>query len=104
MNDKLLRQEELSNDVAAVYHELRTHIDRIEGEMRARFEHGEARMTRIETLLTTNNSATEEVREIVVLGKSFFKVLGYIGNAVKWLVGLGAAVGGAWTAWHNWSK
>lgn len=104
MSDKLLRQEELSQDAAAVYRELRTHIDRIEGEMRSRFEHGEARMTRIETLLTTNNSATEEVREIVVLGKSFFKVLGHIGNAIKWAVGLGAAIGGAWMAFKDWAK
>jgi hypothetical protein len=104
MNDKLLRQEELSRDAAEVYRELRTHMDVIEAEMRSRFEHGEARMGRIESLLAANNTVTEEVREIVVLGKSFFKVLGYIGNAVKWVVGLGAAVGGAWTAWHNWGK
>jgi hypothetical protein len=104
MSDKLLRQEELSHDAAAVYRELRTHIDRIEGEMRVRFEQGEARMTRIETLLATNNTATEEVREIVVLGKSFFKVLGHIGNAIKWCIGLGVAGGAAWTAFKDWAK
>lgn len=103
-NDKILRQEELSPDTAAVYRELRTHIDRIEGEMRSRFESGESRMTRIESLLATNTTATEEVREIVVMGRSFFKVLYLIGNAVKWCIGLGAAVVVAWHSFKDWFK
>jgi hypothetical protein len=62
----------------------------------------EDRTSRIELTLAQNSSATNEVLEIVTLARGFFRVLGAIGGGVKWLLGIGAAVGATWTAWHNW--
>ena len=62
-------------------------------------EAGDRRMTSMEGDIKgiredTNASkeATQEVLEIVTMGKGFFKVLGHIGSVLKWLLGLGAAI------------
>lgn len=76
----------------------------VENRMEARFDAGVERMGRIEQLLADNNSATAEVRDIVVMGKSFFKVMGYMGAGIKWAISVGAAIAGAYYAWLNWLR
>jgi hypothetical protein len=66
-----------------------------------RLTRGDHRMGTIESELAANTAATREVLEIVTLGKSFFKVLGHIGNAVKWVLGIATAVGAAYAAWKQ---
>ena len=66
-----------------------------------RLSKGDARMGTIEEDLAANTAATREVLEIVTMGKSFFKVLGHIGNAVKWFLGIAASVGAAYAAWKQ---
>lgn len=66
-----------------------------------RLTRGDARMGTIETELAANTAATQEVLEIVSMGKGFFKVLGHIGNAVKWTLGIATAVGAAWATWKH---
>lgn len=57
------------------------------GEIESQLEEGTQRMERIEAKLN-------EVYEIVVVAKGFFKVLGVIGKVVKWLMLIGGfAVG-----------
>jgi hypothetical protein len=51
---------------------------------------------------------TSEILEIVTLAKSFFKVLGWIGDKLKPLVGLSIAisaiVGVIWASGAKWGK
>jgi len=53
-----------------------------------RFADGSDRMTRIESKIDANSADTSEVLDILRLGKSFFRILGILGDVVKW----GAAV------------
>jgi hypothetical protein len=52
--------------------------------MEERLARGDSRMGALERNLAANTSATEEVLEIVRMGKGFFAVLGKIGIFVKW--------------------
>lgn len=53
--------------------------------MHQRLEEGDARMQRIEESIA-------EILDIVQAAKGFFKVLGIIGAAVKWLIGIGTTL------------
>jgi hypothetical protein len=66
-----------------------------------RLASGDERMGKIEKDLAENTAATREVLEIISVGRSFFVVLGHIGNGVKYVAALGAAIGGAWAAWKH---
>ena len=66
-----------------------------------RLDRGDKRMGNIESDLAQNTAATNEVLEIVRMGKSFFKVCGHIGNAIKWALGIATAIGAAWAAWKH---
>ena len=60
-------------------------------EIESQLDHWHERMERIEKKL-------DEVYEIVAAAKGFFKVLGVIGTAVKWMMLVGAACAAAWAA------
>jgi glutamine synthetase type III len=77
-------------------------ITAIEQRMEARFDAGNERMSRIETMLAENSASTEEVREIVVMGKSLFKFAGHLGNGIKWTASVGAAIAAIWYATKEW--
>lgn len=53
-----------------------------------RFADGSARMGRIEKALAENTAATTEIRDILQLGKAFFRLADLFGKLVKW----GAAI------------
>ena len=74
---------------------LEARVATIEGQLAA----GAARMTRHEKLLLENTTATQEVLAIVTTAKGFFRVLGLIGEGVKWLSALGTAAAALWVAW-----
>lgn len=65
-------------------------------QMQVQLKEGDSRMGQIEADLKTNTAATNEVLEIVRMGRSFFKVLGWIGKGVKWIAGMVTAIGGIW--------
>lgn len=46
--------------------------------------------------LSANSALTAEIHEWVGAGKGFFKVLGWIGKAVRWLISMAAVVGAAY--------
>jgi hypothetical protein len=51
-----------------------------------------------------NSADTAEILEIVTLGKSFFKVLGWIGEKIKTILAIGGAIG-AFVLWIKaWPK
>ena len=66
-----------------------------------RLDRGDNRMGSIESDLAANTAATREVLEIVTMGRSFFKVIGHIGNLVKWVLGGAAAFATAYAAWKQ---
>ena len=66
-----------------------------------RLDRGDARMGRIETSLAENTKATQEVLEIIRMGRSFFKVCGNIGNVIKWIASIAAGLGAAYAAWKH---
>ena len=64
--------------------------------MQQRLDKGDKRMGNIEADLSINTAATNEVLEIVRMGKSFFKVVGWLGKGVKWTASIVAAIGSMW--------
>ena len=87
-----------------------------------RFTDGTARMLRIEesieslkTVQSTierkidaNTAKTEiaaasttEILDILTLGKSFFRIAGYFGTAVKWGLGIATAIVAFWITLHT---
>ncbi len=69
-----------------------------------RLNDGEGRMRRIEDKLTANCIDTAEVLDILRLGKSFFRLAGYLSNIVKWVAGIGTATLLFWYAIKDWPK
>jgi hypothetical protein len=63
-----------------------------------RLDRGSDRMKAIELELRDNTATTKEVRELLELGRSGLKALGWFGKAVKWIGGLFAAGGAIWSA------
>lgn len=55
------------------------------------------------TLVEKNSADTSEILEIVTLAKSFFKVLGWIGDKLKTILAIGGAVS-AVVAWFQYKK
>lgn len=70
----------------------------------AQLQHGDDRMDRIEAKLDANTSATEEVLEIMRLGKAFFKLAEFFGNFLKWATAIGAPVIVFWYTLKNGGK
>jgi hypothetical protein len=65
-------------------------------EIEAQMAKGAERMEAIERELRDNTQVTREVRELMVLGRNGFKVLGWFGIAAKWVGSLAAAVAAVW--------
>jgi len=74
------------------------HIIRRFEAIEGRLDRGSDRMRSIELELRENTTTTREVRDLLEIGRSGFKVLGWFGKAVKWFGGLAAAGGALWTA------
>ena len=63
-----------------------------------RLDDGNERMQRIEEKVDAQGVKTDEVYEIIIAAKGFFKVLGWIGKGVKWLTIIGGAITGVYAA------
>lgn len=61
-----------------------------------RLDRGSDRMKAIEDELRQNTDTTREVRELMELGRSGFKVLGFFGVAAKWVGAIAAAFVSVW--------
>lgn len=66
------------------------------------------RLTQVEMEMKANTLATSalqddvsEVLDILGTARSGFKVLGVLGNVIKWSASIIAAVGAVWAAFHN---
>jgi len=65
-------------------------------DIESQLDRGDERMERIETDVAVMKGQVAEVYEILSAAKGFFKVLGWIGKAVKWAVGVGTAFIALW--------
>ena len=66
------------------------------GEFDTRFRTGAERMKGLEAKIDSNSADTREVLNIQHAGKGFFKVVGWIGNIVKYCALVGAPVVAFW--------
>jgi hypothetical protein len=86
-------------DVERRFSEGTARMQRIE----ASIEDLKAAHTRFETKLDANSaatetaaSATEEILDILTLGKSFFRLAEIFGKVIKWVAGIATAIIGLW--------
>ena len=56
------------------------------------------RMDRLDAGLQQNTAVTQEVKDILDAAKGAFRFFGHMGNAIKWLLGFGAAGLAFWVA------
>lgn len=70
-----------------------------------RFADGTARMNRIEAAIAENKKAvddntavTTEIRDILALGKSFFRLADMFGRVVKWAAAIAIPLAGLWAS------
>lgn len=82
--------------------------DEDKAEMHARLTQLEVGQTNLEQAITANTRLTNglqqdvgEVLDILGTAKSGFKVLGVLGNVIKWTASFIAAVLAVWAAFHN---
>ena len=61
-------------------------------DMQAQLDVGGQRMDRIEAKLDSNSKDTAEILDILNLGKSFFRAIGYFGAFLKWSTAIAAPV------------
>ena len=73
--------------------------ERRNDESSRKFIELELRMNNLERKVDENIMMTSGVFEIVQHGKSFFTVLGLVGNVVKWTAGIIVIVAGAFAVW-----
>lgn len=66
------------------------------------------RLTQVEMEIRANTRLTNglqqdvsEVLDILATAKSGFRVLGVLGNVIKWTASLVAAIGAVWAAFHH---
>jgi hypothetical protein len=76
----------------------RTHSSQDPDDIERRFSAGSARMDRIETMIKINTADTAEVLEIIRMGKSFFKLIGYLGKVIKFTAPIVASLAGVYYA------
>ena len=54
------------------------------------------RLQSVESMLAKNTKDTSEIVEILQAAKGFFTVASWVGNAAKWIVSVGVAIGAIW--------
>ncbi len=60
--------------------------------MQERLQRGDDRMNRIESKLDQTCADMSEVLDILRMGKSFFRLIGYVGSFIKWAAAIAAPV------------
>jgi len=61
-----------------------------------RLSEGSTEMNGLRKDLDNNNRATNEVLEIVRMGKNFFKVSNWLGKGIAWLAGVTTSIASIW--------
>lgn len=63
-----------------------------------RLDAGSTRMKKIESDLQANTVITQQIHDLIVTARAFFKVLGFLGSGMKWLGIIAAAAVSIWGA------
>ena len=63
-----------------------------------------AQVAEMRVELAKNSEITGEIREVMVAARTGFKVLGWLGQALKWGGALAAGIAGFFTLWHQVHK
>jgi hypothetical protein len=66
----------------------------------ARLNAIEAQQRAMAVNLAANTEITKEVKELLELGRTAFRLADYVGRFVRWTCGIAAAVGAAYAAWQ----
>lgn len=69
--------------------------------IRVQLRSQDARLEVVENQLQENNVLTAEIRDILAAGKMGLKVLGGLGSAFRWALGIGAGVATIWGYFHG---
>lgn len=69
-------------------------------DLRACIQLGTTKMAAVEHELTENSSTTREVRDILGAAKGFFRLAGWVGNAVRWGGYIATAVVAIYGGWY----
>jgi hypothetical protein len=77
---------------------IETSIEQINVNLEKHTEVNDQRMDRMDAGLQQNTAVTQEIKEILDTAKGAFKFFGHMGNALKWVLGFGAAALGFWVA------
>ncbi len=59
------------------------------------------RMNNMETLIKENTELTKEIKEILDVGKTFFKIMKWVGVFFKWVSAVAAGIGVLWALWTH---
>ena len=73
-------------------------IEQINVNLEKHTEVNDQRMDRMDAGLQQNTAVTQEIKEILDTAKGAFRFFGHMGNALKWILGFGAAALGFWVA------
>lgn len=77
---------------------IEANIERINVNLEKHTEVNDQRMDRMDAGLQQNTAVTQEIKEILDTAKGAFRFFGHMGNALKWVLGFGAAALGFWVA------
>ena len=91
--------------------QLSTDLDDCKDEVTRELEQGAAKMNELSDQIKLLQEDVDELRkdvqqliDIFRASRGFIKVMGWIGKAVKWLAGIGIAIGAIWAAFTHGGK
>lgn len=86
------------DDIAKLQYELATHVERIDKALVESSEMTDGRMDRLDASLQQNTAVTQEIKDVLDTAKGAFRMFGWLGDGLKWALGIGGAVLAFWVA------
>lgn len=94
-------QKKQTENISKLQYELATHIEQIDKTMAATAEDNDKRMDKLDASLQQNTAVTQEIKDVLDAARGAFKFFGYLGDFLKWGLGLGGAVLAFWVAFKD---
>ena len=97
----------LMNDVQNQFSDGSDRMRRIEENVQRVADHqveNEKTRERMEQKLDTNTELTQQLLSIIQAGKGFFRVMGWVVEAAKWIAGVVVAFGSVWYLFKDHHK
>ncbi len=96
--------QQLQQVVLAAVQPLQAKIAELQLELldvKHQLEHGDRRMSELSGGLELNNTSTAEMRDMFDTAKKGLRLIGGIGNGLKWLAATGGPLLGLWALWKG---